>query len=313
MPRSAVPSLPANVAPVRRRDLVAAGRSAAEIDALVTEGVLAEVLRGVYLPVDHADDQRLRAAALGLVLPDGAAVCRTTAAWLHGVDCRPPGEQDKPIPLECLVAVGRTPPRIAGVRPYQALLPGTDVMDVAGITVTTADRTALDLARYLPEFMGLGVLDAMAHAGLVDPSVLAERIEEWRGDRWVDRARRVISLCEPETESFGESWLRLRLVEAGFPRPVPQIWIVDDDGVGVYRLDMGWPELRVAVEYDGVEFHSRPDQVARDARRRDRLARRWGWDVVGVGRGEVLGRGLELERGVGELLGMAPLLRRRPW
>lgn len=89
--------------------------------------------------------------------------------------------------------------------------------------------------------------------------------------------------------------------------------MVDRDGVGLYRLDLGWPDRKIAVEYDGLEFHSRPDDVRRDARRREHLARQWGWHAIGVGRGEVLGRSLMLERGVGELLGMEPRIRTRLW
>jgi len=39
--------------------------------------------------------------------------------------------------------------------------------------------------------------------------------------------------------------LRLLLVRDGLPRPVTQI------RVGRRRVDMGWPEWKVGVEYDG--------------------------------------------------------------
>ncbi len=76
---------------------------------------------------------------------------------------------------------------------------------------------------------------------------------------------------------------------------------------------MGWRDKRVAVEYDGVEFHSEEDDVAHDEQRRKVLDREFGWHVVGVDRGLVLGRSLELEYGVGELLGLEPQIRTRLW
>ena len=79
-----------------------------------------------------------------------------------------------------------------------------------------------------------------------------------------------------------------------------------------YRLDLGWPERRVAVEYDGEEFHGTPEQRVHDERRRATLER-CGWTVISVGSGEVLGRSLALERGVGELLGLEPATRSRLW
>ena len=45
----------------------------------------------------------------------------------------------------------------------------------------------------------------------------------WKGGRNIDRARRLASFCEPRAESFGESWTRLRILDAGFPRPVAQV------------------------------------------------------------------------------------------
>lgn len=295
-----------------RTDLEALGISPREVTNLMRDGVLVQPFRGVYVPADLGDDVTVRAAALARHLPAGAAVARTTAAWLHGLDVRPPGQHDRPPPLQCLVPASRARIRRRGVIGYQADLPESDVELVEGVPVTTLERTALDLARYLPPYLGLAALDALAHERRIDPAVLAERIERWRGERNVDQARRLISLCEPKTESFGESWLRLRIVDAGFPRPEAQIWIMDDD-TGLYRLDLGWRKRRKAVEYDGVEFHSSPQDVARDIARREDVARRFGWFVLGVGRREVLGRSMELERAIGEMLGMAPLISRRAW
>ena len=46
------------------------------------------------------------------------------------------------------------------------------------------------------------------------------------------------------------------------------------------RVDLGWPEQRVAVEYEGRR-HGRPQRVARDRARLDRLTAS-GWRVVFV-------------------------------
>jgi hypothetical protein len=54
-------------------------------------------------------------------------------------------------------------------------------------------------------------------------------------------------------------------------------------------LDLGWPEYRVAVEYDGQEHHSSPSDRARDAVRRARLAE-LGWHVITVRRDVVPAR-----------------------
>lgn len=298
---------------VRRRDACEWGLSLKTFDGLVSRGLLVQVVRGVFLRPAEVDDVAARAGAVALTLPAGAAVCRRTAAWLWGIDARGPSERDQVLDVECCVPVGSAVVRSAGVRGFVTDLLPEDVDLTHGVPCTTTDRTAVDLARWLAPHMGLACLDAMAGRGLVDPDHLADLVERWRGARYVDRARRLISLCEPLTESYGESWLRLRVVDAGFPRPEVQVWIFDENGVALYRLDMGWPDRRIGLEYDGEEFHSSTEDRRHDEERRDDLARRFSWDVLGVGRGEVLGRSLALELGVGEMLGMQPKIARRTW
>lgn len=267
----------------------------------------------MYVDARSPDTLQLRAEAVALVLPPGAAVCRRSTAWLLGVDCRNPGEHISVPELECVVPVGTAPPRHPGVRTFVAPLPARDIEVVTGVPRTTPARTAIDLARWLPPFMGLGCVDAMAHAGLIDPGRLAEDLERWTGGRYVEQARRLIAWAEPDTESFGESWLRLRLLDAGFPRPEAQILLGRRGAVGSYRLDLGWPRLRIGVEYDGEAFHSSHAQQRHDEQRRDDLHRRWGWTVIGCTRADVLGHGMALELAVGELLGVAPSIARRSW
>ena len=299
--------------PFRLADAAGLGLTRAVLAAMRSEGLVVQPVRGVLLRSDLADDPVNRAAAVALVLPKGAAVGRSLASWMHGVDPRAPWQRDDPLPVECVVPRGCEPPDLPGVTPHTDLLDELDVVHVDGVPVTSVERTVLDLARFLQPHMGLAVMDSFAHAGRLDLDVLGVRVETWRGQRGVAQARRLVTLCEPDTESFGESWLRLRVVDAGFPRPTPQIWIVDSDGVGLYRLDLGWPELRIAVEYDGLEFHDSPAQRRRDIARRKDLARRFAWQVIGVGRGEVLGRSLDLERGVGDMLSLTPQVMTRRW
>ena len=52
----------------------------------------------------------------------------------------------------------------------------------------------------------------------------------------------------------------------GLPRPVTQI------RVGKRRIDMGWPEWNVGVEYDGEQHWTNPDDYAEDIERLEFLA-----------------------------------------
>ena len=283
-----------------------------DVTDLLKAATVRQPVRGVYLDARVPDDILTRAACLKLRLPDDAVVGRRTAAWLWGVDGRSPDERAAAPLVECIVPPGRQPLRRPGVRCYVAPVAG-EVCEVDGIPATTPLRTSLDVLRWLAPHMGLAVVDALAAAGLVTRDGLLARAAEVPGVRGIARARRLADLVEPRTESMGESWLRLRIVDAGFPRPRVQIEVLDADGRCVYRLDMGWEDRRIAVEYDGEEYHSTPEQLSRDLRRRDDLEQRYGWRVLAVGRGEVLGSSLALEQALGELLGREPLIRRRSW
>jgi hypothetical protein len=299
--------------PFRRDHAVASGIPDTTLAELTASGLLARPLRGVLVRADAADDLRTRAAALRLVLPEGAAICRGSAAWLHDVDARPWGAHTREPPLECAVPRGRAIVRRPGIRCYVTDLTPDDVTEVSGLPCTTPARTAIDLARWSVPGLGLGALDAMARRGLVEPADLLPMTARWSGDRYMARARRLIGLCDPAAESVGESCLRLRFHDAGFPPPEVQIPLADADGVERRRLDLGYRAHRYAWEYDGEEFHSGRRAEAADRARRAEIERQWGWTVVGVGKNLVLGPSMTLELAVGEIIGMRPLIRRRLW
>lgn len=299
--------------PFRRDAMIAAGIPPKTLSELVDAGLLARPLWGVIARSDAADTLQARAAAARLVLPDGAALCRATAAWLIGVDARPPGAHLEPPPLECAVPRGRTPLRRPGLRCYSTDLAADDVTETAGLPCTTPERTAIDLARWSMPGMGLAVLDSMTRRGLIDPAVLLPTTPRWARERHIARARRLLTLCDPAAESYGESWLRLRFHDAGFPPPQLQISLADGDGVERRRLDLGYVEKKYGWEYDGEEFHAGLAREAHDRRRREEIERRWGWTVVGVAKNLVLGPSMALERAIGEVVGMEPMIRRRLW
>lgn len=307
---SMVPLLEAG--PFTRITAARAGLRRRELDRLVRAGRLVRVHREVFLAQWLIDDVVQRAAAIGLVLPPGAAVCRGTAAWLHGVDARPPGQHLALPRLEVLVPAPAAPPLRPGVVAYQSALGADEVCQIDGVNATTPVRTATDLLRWAPSFIGLASLDAFAHAGLVHPDQVVDALARLSGQRGVARARDLVGLCEPATESAGESWMRLRVVQAGLPRPRVQIPIVVGGRV-VYRLDAGYDEVRVGFEFDGEQFHSGPAAQAGDERRRDDLRARFGWTVVGVGREHVLGARPAVERVVADLIGWERPLARRTW
>ena len=77
-----------------------------------------------------------------------------------------------------------------------------------------------------------------------------------------------------------ESEARLAIIDGGLPVPQLQYEIIDGNGE-LRRVDFAWPEHRVAVEYDGVDWHSDPDAMRRDRRRATALFD-VGWVVTAI-------------------------------
>ncbi|MCB0934379.1 MAG: DUF559 domain-containing protein [Mycobacterium sp.] len=156
-----------------------------------------------------------------------------------------------------------------------------DACVVDGIPATTPERTILDVACWHPVMAAVAAIDALARATdvkIADVELLAERS---RGRRGIIQARKTIGLADAGAQSPKESWLRTVLVEAGLPRPQTQIPIHDEWGKPVAYLDMGWEDLKIAVEYDGDHHRTRRSQYSYDIRRSEMVQRR-GWIVIRV-------------------------------
>lgn len=84
-------------------------------------------------------------------------------------------------------------------------------------------------------------------------------------------------------ESPQETRTRLLLVAAGFPRPRTQIMVCDEFGYFIARIDMGWLEWKVGVEYDGPQHWAGPAEHARDVERIADLEAQ-GWTIIRITR-----------------------------
>ena len=82
--------------------------------------------------------------------------------------------------------------------------------------------------------------------------------------------RDLIPLAVGEAESPMESEARLVMIDGGLPMPELQYDVIDRDG-RLWRLDFAWPHDKLAVEYDGFDWHSDPDSLRRDRQKRAAL------------------------------------------
>lgn len=147
-----------------------------------------------------------------------------------------------------------------------------------GTPITTAAQTFLNLARPL-ELIDLLVLgDSLVHQGSVTPEALRRFCNERSADG-VGRAREAAALVRAGVESPNESRLRLLVVSANLPEPTVNLPVFDGAGRMVRRLDLGYEDYKIAVEYDGRHHIDRQDQWRADLARREELERA-GWRFV---------------------------------
>jgi hypothetical protein len=156
-----------------------------------------------------------------------------------------------------------------------------EVTSVADLPVTTLARTAFDLGRYQKRYAAIARLDALMRAApfsVDEVSILMQRYGPVRGVR---QLRDLLPLVDPGAASPKESWLRMLLIDNGFPIPETQIPLFDG-GVDPFAvLDMGWRHIQLSVEYDGDQHRTDRPQYVKDMRRHPRIVKR-GWEVIRV-------------------------------
>jgi very-short-patch-repair endonuclease len=77
-----------------------------------------------------------------------------------------------------------------------------------------------------------------------------------------------------------ESEARLVMIDGGLPMPDLHFEVVDGN-CDLRRLYFAWPEQRVAVEYYGFDWHSDPEAMRNERRRRAALLD-VGWTVISI-------------------------------
>jgi Protein of unknown function (DUF559) len=258
------------------------GISRARLVNGLRRGVLVRLLRNVYVRADIELTMEDRAGAAALVISPHTVVADRTAAWIWGVDCFSFRELDVVPPLETRTFRGHRAPARSGIRAGQRDLGSNDWMFVAGVRVTTPLRTALDLGCTLSRRDAVAAMDALARAHGFTSTELVRGAHRYFRRRGVVQLRELAALVDPRAESMGESWTRIEMHDQGLPRPEVNWWVYEN-GVPRYRLDLAYPHAKVAIEYNGEEFHTSEADRKADAERLSWLERH-GWTVIVIDR-----------------------------
>ncbi|TXH25279.1 MAG: DUF559 domain-containing protein [Mycobacterium sp.] len=157
---------------------------------------------------------------------------------------------------------------------------------VDAMSCTTPARTAYDLGRRLPFETAVIRIDALLNATGTTVTAVSAIAERYAGARGIRRLRTALVVADAGAESPQETRLRLLLVHSGLPRPETQIPVVDQWGRVRRRIDMGYPQWRVGIEYDGEQHWTDARQHEEDIERLEFLAAQ-GWTIIRVSRNQL--------------------------
>ena len=274
-----------------RKELVAEGIHDAAIARLVADGTFHRLRHGAYVLGDawRSCDE---VGQHGLLARAVIKQTRTAVVLSH---LSALGEWDVPLWDTALDDVhitrldqkpGRR--REAGVQQHLGALRVQDVVDLNGLRVTAATRSAMDSLSVYDVEHGVTTISDLLHRKLTSPAEL----EECRRfmQHWPDTLnhRLVLALSDGRFESVGEARTFYLCWRQGVPRPEPQFVVEDGRGLEVARVDCAWPELKVFLEFDGktkyVKFlkpgESVTDVVLREKHREELVCEVTGWRCI---------------------------------
>ena len=259
-----------NRSPRSYADLIASGASPAALRWAVVKTRTARPFRGTYLPGGLSGLLDVIRCAL-LVSPRACALGYHTAALLYGFGVV--GSDS----VHIVVPVSTPVPQRRGVVAHESVVPFGHIVDLFGLPCLPAARCAIDLARALPRPDALAVLDAALRSGAVNRAELEAGLARHIALRGIVQGRELVPLATPAAECRQETHTRLLLHDARLPAPKPQLEVLDEWGVERYRLDLGFEEQRVGLEYDGASH------LDRRRMRGDRSRHNWlsdrGWTM----------------------------------
>jgi very-short-patch-repair endonuclease len=250
------------------------------VSSLVTTGALERLEPGIYRLAGAPRTFRQRAMAAALSYGPPVAVSHGSAARLWGFYELGLG------PVEVTLPPGRSGRRRSSVAHRLRIDPG-DAVERFAIPVTTPVRTLLDLATgpWGSRLLGRLIDDLLrsGHLGVRDLQAGLLRSARHPGHGALYRlAEAHLEAVSPTDRRPGSPWeqdVRRLLHRSGLPPTVPQHPVTI--GGRTYWIDLAIPELKIAIEFDGYEYHSGRGRFDEDRRRWSELQLA-GWLVVTV-------------------------------
>lgn len=118
----------------------------------------------------------------------------------------------------------------------------------------------------------------LKRAGIEDFRRYLEHAGNFTG---VKKCRRALRLMKENVDSSQETRTRIMLIRYGLPEPEVNYALNIPGTARTVFLDMAYPQLRIAVEYDGTYHRFSNEQVLRDDKRREDIESA-GWMYIKI-------------------------------
>jgi hypothetical protein len=217
----------------------------------VDQGLLEPARRGVFTLAGAAPDPKRPLMVACLAGGPSVFASHLAAAWLWEYERIEPGA----IEITGLVSWDRALP---GVRVHRSrVLLAADMTVRDGIPVTSAPRTAIDLASCLSLYLLARFVDHVLREQFCTIDELDRQLDALGGrGRAGTRMFRLLVRERQEGlrpgDSDAEAYVARTLRSMGLPPPLQNHQIVA--GGRVFIVDLCWPGLRLIVELDGAAF-----------------------------------------------------------
>lgn len=268
-------------APLQTRPFtVAEARRLGVTDKMLRRASLRTPFPGVRDPCEPPDPPWDRCRGAVTFLPAGAAFSHVTALRLVGTEV--PWRLQADDRVHVTVPAGSAVPRRAGLVAHTQTRGPIPTIWCAGLPATRPAQTWLHLAGSLRADDLVVLADAMTRRKSAITTLAALQFAVAAtpaGTRGIRLLRAALQLTRPGTDSSMESRARLVIVRAGLPCPAVNKPVYDHEGRFVALPDLSYPDLKIAIEYDG-DLH-RTDRATwrRDIARRQALEA-LGWRII---------------------------------
>lgn len=192
--------------------------------------------------------------------------------------------------LEIAAPQQQSPPRTAGVRGRRLRSSRAHAWRVHGVPVVDPVAAVFSCARELTVPQLVVLLDGVVASSMNYPGQdrvarprfalddVEARLADWGRFPGSGAVRTALGLAREEVESPKETETRLLIVDSGLPEPVVQFEVRDGSRL-VARIDLAYPQWRIAIEYEGDGHRTERAQWRRDITRQRELEGQ-GWIVI---------------------------------